>query len=216
MKKNMARSIVLVMCFILFVGCSNNEGVTETVSSNSMANNSTNGNQDFLENPTNESNKVDYNKGYRSGEWYVNDWADMRFFISDNWEQGTDTMYEIFEIDTDVDCGLLLHDNDTETTLLICYEKLNGQDVSISDYLDTVTSKLVENPKNNFSDVYTLDIANKQFQTITLSAYNENKGKTKTAQHSAYKKEDYMIYILIETFDDLFAKSVIANFETIN
>lgn len=217
MKKVVALLLAICMLVTILTGCkSKNNTPTETDINNSIANNSTNGDRDFIENSTNGSNKVDYNKGYMSGEWYINEWADMRFFVSDNWEQGTDEMYKIFEIDVDVDCGLLLHDDSTETTLLISYEKLNGQAVSSSEYLDVVTSKLVEKPKNTFSDVYTLNIANKQFQTVTLSAYNENKGKTRFARHSAHKKEDYMIYIFIDTYDDLYGDSILADFETVN
>ena len=168
-------------------------------------------------NSTTDNNASDvksYNKGSMKDGWYVNEWANMRF-DTNGWTLATDDMLAVFETDPKTECGLMINNPNTNVTMLICFENLNGQAVTEKEYIDILKNSFTSNnPTAEAKDGYTTKIADKDFQTLKCSKSESAEGYRVQGNY-VYEQDGYMIVVVVEAFSDFDLNSAINNIRTI-
>lgn len=160
-----------------------------------------------------------YNKGSVVDGWYVNEWANIRFDTNGGWTEGSAEEYSSYEGDSKTECGIILKDSDNDKQLVICFEKLNEPNVSVTEeeYLDIFTGSL----KQQYEDVNITYIVDNYFDTtIAGETFKTAKfsfdGNTMIQTFHVRKCDDYIIFVAIMAQDNTEASSIANNIRTIN
>lgn len=200
-------------------GYGDNGGNDYTPSYNFGADDSSSNNDTNSTTDNDTSTVKTYNKGSVVDGWYVNEWANMRFDTNGNWTDGSAEEYASYEGDPDTECGIILNDADNGKQLVICFEKLNGLGVSITEegYLDIVVSGIKQQYMDasincEVDDYYNTIIAGEFFTTAKLTF----DGSTMVQEFHVRKYDDYIIFVGVIAQDNFDASTVVNNIRAIN
>lgn len=167
------------------------------------------------EDDNNISDVKTYTKGAVVDNWYVNEWADIRFDTT-GWTTGTAEQYAAFESDPNTECGIILIDGNNNV-LSISFEKLTGANALISEtgYLDVITEGLqkeyaASNISSTVSDYSDKTIAGETYKSVRVSL---NDGLV-IQDCFVLELDGYMICISVTVQDGFDASSIINNIRT--
>lgn len=182
------------------------------------SNSSDEGNGSTTDNDVSNDTKT-YNKGSVVDGWYINEWANMRFDTSGGWTDGSAEEYGSYEGDANTECGIILNDATNGKQLVICFEKLNGPSVSITEeaYLDIITSGLKQQYADasltcTMADYYDTTIAGETFKTAKFTF----DGSTLVQAFHVRNYNGYMIFVAVMAQDNFDASSIVNNIQTVD
>lgn len=120
-----------------------------------------------------DHNFYDYTKGRIEGNYYINEWANIKFEITDRWPNGNENAYSIIE-DEKTECGFASIDDLSGTQMLLGFENIESKFVTYDEtkYLDTVLSYMFDDPNfQNFekSEYYDYIIAGETYLAVDCS-----------------------------------------------
>lgn len=200
-------------------GYGNDGGNDYTPSYNFGANDSSSNDDTNSATDNDISTAETYNKGSIVDGWYVNEWANMRFDTNGSWTDGSAEEYESYEGDQNTECGIILNDSDSGKQLVICFEKLNGPSVSITEegYLDIITSSLKQqyadaNITCTVDDYFDTTIAGERFKTAKFTF----DGSTMIQAFHVRKYDGYIIFVAVMAQDNFDASSIANNIRTVD
>ena len=160
-----------------------------------------------------------YDKGTVVDGWYINEWANMRFDTSGSWIDGSAEEYGSYEGDPNTECGVILNDVTNGKQLVICFEKLNGLNVYITEeaYLDIITSSLKQqyadaNLTCAVDDYYDTTIAGETFKTAKFTF----DGSTMVQAFHVRNYDGYIIFVAVMALDDFDASGITNNIRTVD
>lgn len=146
---------------------------------------------------------VAYTKGAVADGWYVNEWANLKFEITEEWPQGTAEQYAAYENET-TDCGFLAQDDATNNQLCIGFEKLESVAglLSEEDYLDRFEEMLSTTYDDagieyEMGDTYNTTIAGETYLSLSVSLGGDMVHQTCCVR----KMDGYIIFITVTSGD---------------
>lgn len=93
------------------------------------------------------NNNAAYTKGSIQDGWYINEWADIKFQVTDDWPNGSEYAYSKFS-DEKTECGFVSVDELTGEQFYLFFEDLNNLYSSVTydetKYMDLCVSQLKE------------------------------------------------------------------------
>lgn len=159
-----------------------------------------------------------YTKGAVVDNWYVNEWAGIRFDTT-GWTIGTAEEYAAYESDPNTECGIILNDDANNKQFDISFEKLSGTNALLSetDYLDILTKKIqqgyaAENISCIVSEYSDKTIAGETYKTVRVSL---NDGIV-IQDYNVRKLDGYIIFFCVTVQDGFDASSIINNIKTVD
>lgn len=176
-------------------------------------------NYDYDSDFDSNSSIVTYTKGSVVDGWYVNEWANLKFEITDNWENGDSYDYSSYENIT-TDAGLVVNGVDGTSQLAIVFEELTGLNASMDEeeYLDIAVDGLATGyddagiPYSFVEDYYYTTIAGEVYLTTELTL-----GDNALTQKICVKRQgDYMIFIAMSASDGFSANAALYSIYTVN
>lgn len=113
-----------------------------------------------------DSSSVDFTKGEVKDGYYVNEWADIKFEITDDFPEGSKNAYAIFE-NNGMECGYVCYDTMTGKILVIGFGdagKFSSEEMALENAMQGGLSALEEEGFDyEFSDTYKMDFGGNEF-----------------------------------------------------
>jgi hypothetical protein len=211
MKRQKKKILCLIMVLIIaLIGCGKSESVSESksesVSESKSESESANKSESESESEI-KSESEDFSLGSWNGYVFENSWLNMKFEVPEDWKIATQE-----EMSTILGAGAEAIDikgTSTEqlkaalksgtTNAILSYENLamtiGGTKYTEMDYLDSVLKILLqqENLEYEFIENSSTEIANKTFETMTLSLY----GGALYQEYYCYKKDEFMVTLIL-------------------
>ncbi len=160
---------------------------------------------------------IKYTKGNIVDGYYVNEWANIKFEITEQWPEGDDAAYSLYAGPT-TECGFISEGNLQGKQFAICFEDLSRQFFNISeeDYLNLFEEKI----KKIYSDAsISCEIGEYFDTTIAGKTYKVAKINLENGLFyqylCVYKIDDYIMYIAVTSADESEIKSVLSSIKTV-
>lgn len=162
-----------------------------------------------------DSDAVSYTKGSIIDGWYVNEWANIKFEVTDDWYEGNTSEYD----DAYAECGLVLHNINNSNVLAIMFVDLSSYDgvIDVDEYLDGVADGAKEEVTNagltcDISDIYNVTIAGETYRALKLTLNNG----LAVQQLCAREQDGHIVFINITADDSFDANSTLNNIRTVD
>ena len=211
MKKITALLLAALMIFV-FVGCDNGiEPFPEVTERDEISIPSP-----TINYPDEEETTPSYSfeKGSLLSNVYTNNWANLKFELSDGWQNGEASEYASYETTANSYCGLAANKQTgaTLTQLDIAFEELTGinSTLTVSQYIDTIKPMFETQYSNmgitvEIGEIYNQTIANETYSSFVINLSNLG------IQHINVRKLDNYIVLINVTTSDKFTSSTVLN-----
>lgn len=120
----------------------------------------------------NESGAISYSKGDVQDGYYSNEWANIKFKLTEEWPESDENVYSNYENRT-TDCGFISLDELSGKQFAVQFEDLSAyvKSYSANDYLKAFAEQLNNQYKNNniefdISEIFDINIAGDKYSAI--------------------------------------------------
>jgi hypothetical protein len=223
MKRQKKKILCLIMVLIIaLIGCGKSESVSESksesVSESKSESESANKSESESESEI-KSESEDFSLGSWNGYVFENSWLNMKFEVPEDWKiatqeemstilgagaeaidiKGTSTEQLKAALKMKTSHSFMASNQSGTTNAILSYENLamtiGGTKYTEMDYLDSVLKILLqqENLEYEFIENSSTEIANKTFETMTLSLY----GGALYQEYYCYKKDEFMVTLIL-------------------
>lgn len=161
-----------------------------------------------------EASKVEYTVGTIENNYYVNEWADIKFRLVTPWKACAKSDYAVYESAT-TDCGLLAGDATRGQQLAIVFEENPSKLIDEKKYLDNFVQGLKSTaPDFICGEYFTKTIAGKEFLGVR-SVYA--RGRVSVYQFEYVRLHDgKFISIIVTASDENTAIKAVESFTSAN
>lgn len=165
-----------------------------------------------------ESDKAPYSEGEIVNGWYVNEWADIQFEITEEWPAADESVYKGYENEV-TDCGFVSQNIISGSQLALLYEEVNGQIINVTEekYLmickENISKELDELGLNyEIGEAFEIKIAGETYKALKIDY-----ASGMLYQYICVRKiDEYMVSIIVSSMDETEIQSVLSDIRAMN